>query len=67
MLQGLQLMICDVLSLWNVWIPFIVFTLTSMSTVSTGNRHLKYLLRKLHSGLNMQAICEISFTVISGF
>ena len=65
--KGSCFMIYDVLSLWNVWMPCIVFTLPSTSTISTGNRYLKYPLRKLHSGLNIQAIQKISFIFISEF
>ena len=39
-LQGLHDMTWVVLSLLNVWIPLIVFTFTSMSTVSNGSRCL---------------------------
>ena len=40
-LQGLHDMTWVVPSLLNVWIPLIIFTFTSMSTVSNGSRHLK--------------------------
>ena len=56
-----------VLSLLNMWIPLTVFTFTSTSTVSNGSRHLMYLCRKLHSGLRIQAIWKISYTVIQSF
>ena len=35
-------------SLLDIWMPCNVFTLTSTSTVSTGNWHLKYPWRKLY-------------------
>ena len=44
-----------ILSLLNVWIPPMIFTFTSISTVSNGSRHLKYPCRKLHSDLRIQA------------
>ena len=63
-LQGLQDMICVMWSLLNVWIPFIVLTFTSTSTVSCGNRHLKYPCTRLHSDIKMQAIWKIIYIVL---
>ena len=51
----------------NVWMPLIILTFTSTSTVSIGSRHLKYLYKKLHSGLRMQAIWKIIYIVIYSF
>ena len=63
-LQGLQDMTCVDWSLLNVWMPLIVLIFTSVSMVSIGRRHLKYPCMKLHSGLRIQAIWEIIYTVI---
>ena len=67
MLQGLHNMTWVVLSPLNVWIPLIIFTFTSTSTVSNGSRHLKYPCRKLYSGFRIQAIWKISYIVIQSF
>ena len=67
MLQGLHDITSVVLSLLNMWIPLIIFTFTSMSTVSNGSRHLKYPCRKLLFGLRIQAIWKISYIVIQSF
>ena len=64
MLQGWQDMTWVVQSLLNLWMPLIILTLTTASTVSYGRRHLKYLCKKLHSGLRIQAIWKISYIVI---
>ena len=42
-------------------------TFTSMSKVSSGNRHLKYLCTKLHCGTRMQAIWKIIYIVLYSF
>ena len=54
-------------SLLNVWIPLIILIFTSTSTVSIGRRHLKYLCKKLRSGLRIQASWKISYIVIHCF
>ena len=66
-LQGLHNITWVVLSLLNMWIPLIIFTFTSTSTVSNGSRHLYYPCRKLHSGFRIQAIWKISYIVIQSF
>ena len=38
-----------------------------MSTVSIGSRHLRYLSKKLHSGLRTQTIWKINYIVIHRF
>ena len=40
-LHRLHLIIWQVLSLLNIWVPCINVILTSMSTISTGRQHLK--------------------------
>ena len=42
-------------------------TFTSMSTVSSGNRHLKYPCTKLPCGIRMQAIWKIIYIVLYSF
>ena len=65
--MGLHDMTWVVLSLLNVWILLIVFTFTSMSTVSNGSRHLKYPCRKLLLDLRIQTIWKISCIAIQSF
>ena len=64
MLKELHDLTWVVLSLLNMKIPLIIFTFTSVSTVSNGSRHRKYPCRKLHSGLGIQAIWKISIVIV---
>ena len=64
MLQRLHNITCVVLSLLNAWIPLIIFTFISTTTVSNGSRHLKYPCRKLHSCFRIKAIWKIHYIVI---
>ena len=47
-------------SLLRVWMPIIILISTSTCTVSIGERYLKYLCKKFHSGIGMQAIWKLS-------
>ena len=57
--HGMHLISLVVLYLLKICIPYIDMTLTSTSTTSTGNLHLKYVYRKLHSGWSRHTISKI--------
>ena len=49
------------------WMPFIVWTITSTSMVSSGSWHWRYPYRKYHCGVRTQAIWKSIYIVLHSF